>query len=121
MDRGTRNLFALAVVVVIVVTGGAALILDGTGSDPASPEGGSFMDGVIVGVEAESLNDVQGFSLRRNGDGAIVEFDLGALENATEFPPGHLAEHQATSQPVRVWYRDEGGTLLAIRLADEPR
>ena len=32
--------------------------------------------------------------------------------------PGHLVEHSATAQPVRVWFRTEGGVDLAIRLED---
>ena len=43
---------------------------------------------------------------------------LGDLENGTEFPPGHLVEHQATAQPVRVWYRTENGARVAVRLED---
>ena len=50
-----------------------------------------------------------------------MDFQLDQLENGTEFPPGHLVEHQATAEPVQVWYRDEAGTLHAIRIEDAPR
>jgi len=76
-------------------------------------------EGVVVAVEATSLADVSGFTLRIAG-GELVEFDLGALENVVEFPPGHLAEHVASSVPVVVTYRDEGGRHLAIRIVDAP-
>ena len=119
MDRRTRNVFAIALVVLVVVTGGAAVLFGGGGIQPPQPTGsGSFMVGVIVAVDGEDLDDVRGFSIRRNGDGAIVEFGLAELQNGTEFPPGHLAEHQVTAEPVRVHYRDEGGTLQAIRVDD---
>ena len=121
MDRGTRNLFALVLVVVLAITGGAALILGGTTvNDPEAPPGTTAVVGVIVGVNAVSLGDVRSFRLRAQ-DGAILEFGLAALENGDEFPPGHLAEHQATAEPIRVWYRDAAGTLLAVRIEDADR
>ncbi len=51
-------------------------------------------------------------------DNVLVDFGLEELRNGTEFPPGHLAEHQVTAEPVRVFYRDEGGTLQAIWVDD---
>lgn len=117
MDRRTRNLFALVLMIVIAVTGGAALILGGSGSEPPEPSDGSFMVGVIVAVDSAGLGDVRGFTLRTI-DGSLHEFELDALENPTEFPPGHLAEHQATAEPVRVFYRVDDGRALAFRLED---
>jgi hypothetical protein len=118
VDRTTRNLFAAALVVLVVVVGAAAILLSETTIvDPDAPPGTTVAVGVIVGVEAEGLGDVRSFSLR-TADGTVLMLDLSALENGDEFPPGHLAEHQVTAEPVRVWYRDEDGTLLAIRLAD---
>lgn len=122
MDRRTRNLFALALVLIIGVTGGAALLLGGSGSATAPsasgpPSGTTEVDGVIVAVDSAGLGTVHGFTLREAG-GALTSFSLAALENGIQFPPGHLAEHQATAQPVRVWYRDEGGTHLAIWILD---
>ena len=66
---------------------------------------------------AGGLGDVRGFTLRRPG-GELVVFSLRKLQNGTQFPPGHLAEHQATAQAVRVFYRDADGTLQALRLED---
>ena len=118
MDRRTRNLFALVLVVVFAITGGAALLL--SDSSILDPDGGPATDsveGVIVGVDSAGLGDVRGFTLRQTG-GETLEFLLGELENQTEFPPGHLAEHQATAEPVRVWYRMEGPERFAVRLED---
>jgi hypothetical protein len=42
------------------------------------------------------------------------------LENGAQFAPGHLVEHQASGQPVRVWYQTDGGANVAIRLEDAP-
>lgn len=121
MDGSTRNLFALILVLVIVVTGGAALILGGGPvGEPGLPAGTTVVDGVIVGVKAENLGEVRSFTLRTSS-GDVLEFGLASLENGDTFPPGHLAEHQVTAEVVRVWYRDAGGTKLAIRLEDAAR
>lgn len=107
----------LVLVLVVGVTAGAALILGAPSGDPRPSGSGSFMDGVVVGVDAQGLSDVRSFQLRRV-DGAVVVFQLDRLENGDEFPPGHLAEHQATAQPVRVWYVTDGEQRFAVRLED---
>lgn len=118
MDRGTRNLVALVLVVVVAVTGGAALLLSDTSMlDPDGPPDATAVEGVIVGVDSAGLSDVRAFTLRMLG-GETLTLRLGRLENGTEFPPGHLAEHQATAEAVRVWYRMEGDERYAIRLED---
>lgn len=121
MDGQSRNLFVLILVIVIAVTGGAAMILGGgTGQELGTPPGTTVVDGVVVGVRAESLGDVRSFTLRTSS-GEVLEFGLASLENGDAFPLGHLAEHQVTAEVVRVWYRDDGGTMLAIRLEDAAR
>jgi hypothetical protein len=86
-------------------------------SAAATPDVTSPAEGVIVAIRATSLTDVQGFTLRTAG-GFAFEFRLGALENPTQFPPGHLAEHQATSAPVLVYFRLENGERVVYRLED---
>ena len=56
----------------------------------------------------------------RTADGRTVDFRVGALENASSFPPGHLAEHKVTLIPVRVTYVEEAGEPVAVRLEDAP-
>ena len=104
--------------VVIATAGGAALLLSDTSTrDPDGPPDTTAVEGVVVAVDSAGLADVRGFTLRRPG-GELLEFRLGELENGDQFPPGHLAEHQATAQPVRVWYRMEGDERYAVRLED---
>lgn len=120
MDRGTRKLFTLALVAIIGLTGAAAFLLGGSALiDPSAPANAIAIDGVIVGVRSEGLDRVSSFTLRTIDQGTLT-FSLGELENGVEFPPGHLVEHQATAQPVRVWYRTEGADKVAIRLEDAP-
>jgi hypothetical protein len=77
---------------------------------PSSP-----VEGVVVDVETEGLSDVRGFTLR-TGDGAELVFAIGRLENPDEVAPAHLVEHLASSEPVRVFFREEDGGLLVYRL-----
>jgi hypothetical protein len=103
-------LLAGAVAAVVVV---AAVItaMDGPGRQVET--------GIVVAVRATSLTSVQGFSIR-TADGRTVDFRVGALENASTFPPGHLAEHKVTLIPVRVTYVEEAGEAVAVRLEDAP-
>lgn len=73
--------------------------------------------GVVVAVQATSLSDVQGFSIR-TADGRTVDFRIGALENGASFPPGHLAEHRVSLAPVRVTFVDRDGAHVAVRIED---
>ena len=75
------------------------------------------MTGVLVKIDSQGLTKVRGFIVR-TGAGAEIPFTIGTLENGAEFPPGHLAEHMATSSPVRVFFRDEDGTLVVYRIED---
>lgn len=105
------RLVALVVAAAIVVVGLLALaaLVGGPGRQTAT--------GIVVAVEATSLTDVTGFSIR-TADGRDVAFRIDRLENETTFPPGHLNEHRATSQPVLVTYREEDGTRVALRIDD---
>ncbi len=122
MDRRTAILFAVLLVGVVIATALAALLVaEPSGNDGPSgiarPAATEQMTGVVVSVDSSGLADVRGFVLRRPG-GELVTFSLRAFQDGTQFPPGHLAEHQATSEPVRVTFRTEGGERLAIRLED---
>ncbi|MEJ7748158.1 MAG: hypothetical protein WKF56_02580 [Candidatus Limnocylindrales bacterium] len=118
MDRRTRSPLAVLLVAAIAVTGGAALILGGpAGRDPDPSVDLTAVVGVVQAIDSGGLADVRSFTLRTS-DGRSLEFSLTNLAGGAGFPAGHLAEHQATSDPVRVWYRSNGGTLEAIRLED---
>ncbi len=112
----------LALVAVLALAGGAVFVLGSGGSSSGSPAptGTTPVVGVVVAVESGGLDDVRGFTLRVTDGGRLMEFGLTALENGVEFPPGHLAEHQLTGTPIRVWYRPADDPPLAIRLEDAP-
>ena len=99
----------------------AAVVLVCACNPPAvapTPSVTSPVEGVIVSVDSRGLGDVRGFVLRESTSGFAFDFVLGALENPTQFPPGHLAEHQATSLPVRVYFVLQDGHRVVYRLED---
>ena len=116
MDRGTFRLFVVVLAVIVVAVAVAAALFGGTARDPEAPQGEEAV-GIVSSIDSEGLTNVRGFSLLMP-DGRELEFAIGTLENGAEFPPGHLAEHQAVASPIRVWYRTEGDTLVAFRLED---
>jgi hypothetical protein len=144
MDAGTRRLFVAALVVIVAITGGAALLLSGPTATPRptdiaqssnasvgvsnSPVAGSSsteppaipaspVRGVVVAVDSRGLDDVRAFTLRAD-DGAILVFDLREMRDSPTFPLGHLAEHQATAEPVLVTFRAQDGVLIPTEIAD---
>ena len=124
MDRTTRRVFVGALVLLVAAGVGLAL-LGGGGGSPARPDVPT-VDGVVIKVDSTGLASVSGFTLRSD-DGLTLAFTLAGLRNGTIFPPGHLAEHQATSSRIRVWYVDAAaaagtgtGTLDALWIEDAP-
>jgi hypothetical protein len=84
---------------------------------PASSYPPSPVEGVVVAVDSAGLGRVSGFTIRVPG-GATLSFELGTLENPTEFSPSHITEHMATSEAVRVYFRVEDTRPIVYRLED---
>ena len=97
--------------------GAASLGASASGSSAGAPS--SPIDGVLIHIDSTGLTQVTGFDMR-TADGRTLAFKIGTLENGSQFPPGHLAEHLATSAPVRVWFRPQGSDLVVYRLEDAP-
>lgn len=111
-----RALPLIGAVVALAVI--AIVLASGLGDD--GPGDGGVETGVVVAVDAQGLTDVRGFSLR-TGDGRTIDFRVGRLENAAEFPPAHLSVHLADGFPVRVTFEMDGSQRVAVRLEDGPR
>jgi hypothetical protein len=110
---GSRRLIvlvALAAAVVVAVSG-VSMVLGGPGRQVET--------GIVVAVQATSLSSVQGFSIR-TADSRTVDFRIVAIENATTFPPSHLAEHKVSLVPVRVTFVERNGSREAVRIEDAP-
>jgi hypothetical protein len=115
--RFLPTLLAIGVIGVIAFVG-----LRGRPSDPIATNGplpSSPVIGIVVAVDSPSLGQVRAFALR-TADGSAFDFQMGSLENATEFSPSHLAEHMASSEPIRVFYRLVAGQPVAYRIEDAP-
>jgi len=106
------RLVALGVGVIAVVL--VAVAATGIGGPGRQVE-----TGIVVSVDATSLSQVHGFSIRTT-DGRTFDFRIVSLENASNFPPGHLAEHKVSLAPVRVTYVDRDGAHEAVRIEDAP-
>jgi len=112
----------VGVIAALVLALGALFVLSRLGTCACTPVTQtpsipSPVEGVLVAIDSGGLNDVRGFDLRTR-DGRTLRFKLGQLENPTQFPPGHLAEHLANSSPVRVSFYESGQDLVAYRLED---
>jgi hypothetical protein len=83
----------------------------------AVPEPRSPVAGVVTSIDSQGLDKVKGFTLRTRS-GIELTFVIGQLDNGAEFPPGHLAEHQASLEPVLVYFKVEGGNRVVYHLED---
>jgi hypothetical protein len=121
--RGASRTLALAAAIGVasIATGGCGPAPTPIPSAAGSSQGAltSPVEGVPIDIEAEGLTQVTAFTIRTD-DGEQLRFVLGPLENATQFPPGHLAEHLAGSTRIKVFFRPEGGDEVAYRLEDAP-
>jgi hypothetical protein len=109
--RGGRLAVLGVAVIAVILVAVAATALGGPGRRVET--------GIVVSVEATSLSQVHGFSIRTS-DGRTVDFRIASLENAATFAPGHLAEHKVSLVPVRVTYVDRDGAHEAVRIEDAP-
>ena len=74
--------------------------------------------GVIMEVQSTSLTQIDSFTLRDNGGRTLV---FAIAPDASQDPregffPGHLRTHALAVEQVTVFYREEDGELLALRL-----
>lgn len=74
--------------------------------------------GVIIDVQATSLTQIDSFTLRDN-EGRVLVFRIApdVTDDPQEgFLPSHLRSHAVLAEQVVVFYREEQGELLALRL-----
>ena len=131
--RGRALLVLLAVFVGVACGCGPNASAQPTVNEPsptagASPSGGaspggsdetpqSPVAGVVTTVQAVGHDKVDGFTLLTNG-GVTLTFVIGKLDNEAEFPPGSLADHATSQQPVLVYFNVENGKLVVYHMED---
>lgn len=103
---------------------GAAIALVACGPGFAGSDGPSASPleavGIVTSIQGSSPAQVSSFTLRTSA-GLVLSFQLGRVQLAPDsFPPGHLHDHLATAQPVRVTYVEQDNALVATRLRDGP-
>lgn len=84
----------------------------------ACGDGEHSVEGVILDVQSSSLTELDSFTVRSN-DGETLVFvpDPDApLDPEEGLFPGHLQGHMQAAEQVTVYYREEDGTLVAVRL-----
>lgn len=124
-DQPRRSLVRRFFPSVAVVAGLILIAFYGLGPNaacactPTQPPGpASPVVGVVISVDSAGLGQVDSFVLRLP-DASTLTLAVGLLENATEFSPAHLAEHMASSQPIRAFFRLDGdGVPTVYRLED---
>jgi hypothetical protein len=77
--------------------------------------------GVIIDVQSTSLTSIERVTLRSDaGETLVFRIAPDAARDPVEgFVPGHLRSHAVLAEKVKVFYREEGGELLALRLEDQ--
>ena len=85
-------------------------------SEPVAGTPESPAAGVVTAVTSNG-GQITGFTLRTS-DGTTVDFTVGQLENADEFPAGDLTDHENSAAPILVFFRSENGKLVVFRLED---
>ena len=76
--------------------------------------------GVLLDVVSPGIQQVDRFTLRTDAGQLLSfvtapDFNAGAQHAMT---PGHMRQHMAQADPVTVIYRDDNGTLVALRATD---
>jgi hypothetical protein len=87
---------------------------------PPAAAGSQTVHGVLLEVQSASIQRVERFTLRTDAGQemafvAAPDFNAGASHAMT---PGHMRQHMALADPVRVTYREENGTLVALSATD---
>ena len=101
-------LLACALVVLVACDGGT--------EEPPAPEAPSSpVTGVILEIDSESIDGVNGFTVRAEGQEVSFVVDPDADYG---FPLSHLQTHLTSSQPVTVEFEERDGELVATSIED---
>jgi len=87
---------------------------------PQPPVQTHVVRGVLLDVEAPSIQKVNSFTLRSD-DGQEMHFVAAPNFNqgvAHLMTPGHMRQHMALADPVEVTYREDSGSLVALDAVD---
>jgi hypothetical protein len=100
----------LALLASLAVVGASCSGDGATGGKPSSP-----VTGVILTIDSEGFDEVQGFTLR--ADGETYDFVLAPGQDFG-FPLAHLQSHLVGAEPVEVSFEERDGELFATAIDD---
>lgn len=78
------------------------------------PGGATSARGLITRVDARDIGHAALVELRVE-DGRVLRFQV---EDSVDMTPGHLREHMTFGEPVTIYYRRQGDTLIATTVTD---
>lgn len=84
-----------------------------SGSAPDGPP--SRLTGVVVGIEARGVTEVDSFTLKAGDETYEIHIDP---DRGYGFPPSHLNAHRAGAEPVTVRVSERDGRLIALSIRD---
>ena len=94
----------------------AALFIVACGSEDDGSNGHTeTLTGVVVAIEARSIEDIESFTLVHQGRKHEV---IVTDDTEFAFAPGHLNEHRTTADPVEVMVERRDGVLYALTVQD---
>ena len=74
----------------------------------------SEVEGLVTGVEPRSAVEVERFTIE-DEEGNVYTF---TTEGFIGFTTSHFREHMMLAEPVRVHYKQDGETLIAMLIED---
>ena len=77
-------------------------------------DGLSEVEGLVTSVEPRSAVEVERFTIE-DEEGTVLTF---TTEGFIGFTTSHFREHMMLAEPVRVRYRKDGDTLIAVFIED---
>jgi hypothetical protein len=108
LRRDPRARLAVALIVLGV------LLLVALGAFAAAGAREPSVRGQVTSVTARDIGHAEILTVSA-ADGREYRF---RVDDAVDMTPGHLREHMTFGQPVTVYYRRDGDTLLALRVTD---
>jgi hypothetical protein len=105
--KRARRIAGVLLICAAVILAGAALALAGRGGE-------ARVRGLITSVQARDIGHAEAITIRTE-DGRELRLQV---DPQVEMTPGHMREHMTFGEPVTVYYRRSGTSLIAVRVTD---
>lgn len=95
-----------------------SLVNAGCDENGSSESGPDVLTGTVVAVDAQSLTNIDSFTLRTEDDDLEIYIDDSLDYSESGFLPQHLREHVISAIRVRVEVEQRGDRLIAVGMKD---